>query len=155
MRARFLRADERAFAKSVFGRTIPLDDILVTDLLGAGNEPYTEVSGPSNQSMPFVVPVPRYIFAVNMGANGFDTCIGPSVKPSFVRELAKVWLGPGCVARSRMQAARADYVVGEPWTAYNDEQKACLVEDWVRGGMLADDPRMAYIHANIRRGKRA
>jgi hypothetical protein len=152
MRARFLRQDERAFAKRVFGKAIPLDDILVTDSLGAGNEPFTAVSGPTSGPMPFVVPIPRYIFAINLGAQGFASCVAPAVRTAFVRELARVWLGPECVARKR-GAGQAGYDVGQPWHAYSDDQKASLVADWVAGGMRADDPRMAYIHANVRRMK--
>ena len=154
MRVRFLRQDERVFAKQVFGRTIPLDDVLVTDLLGAGNEPFTAVSGPSNESMPFIVPMPRYIFAVNVGAEGFASCIAFSVRAAFVRELARVWQGPESVGRQR-QHGRVNYQIGQPWMTYSDDQKASLVSDWVQGGMRTDDPRMTYIHTNIRRGKHA
>jgi hypothetical protein len=154
MRARFLRQDERAFAKRVFGKAIPLDDVLVTDLLGAGNESYTAVSSPETDSMPFVVPMPRYIFAINLGAQGFASCIAPNVRAAFVRELARVWQGPESIARQR-NCGPVPYEVGRPWLAYNDDQKASLVADWVEGGMRADDPRMAYIQTNVRRGKRA
>ena len=154
MRARFLRQDERVFAKRVFGQTIPFDDVLVTDLLGAGNEPFTAVSGPSNNSMPFVVPMPRYIFAINVGAQGFVSCIDSAVKAAFVRELARVWQGAESIGRQR-QNGHADYQIGQPWVTYSDDQKASLVSDWVQGGMRTDDPRMTYIHTNIRRGKQS
>jgi hypothetical protein len=150
-----MREDERTFARKVFGRTVPLDDILVTDLIGAGNEPFTAVSGPSTEAMPFVVPIPRYIFALNMGSKGFESCLASAVRGSFVRELARVWQGPASVARQRPGGGRANYEVGQPWVFFNDEQKASLVEDWVNGGMRTDDPRMAYIHTHIRRGSRA
>jgi hypothetical protein len=153
MRARFLRQDERVFAKKIFGKTIPFDDILVTDLLGAGNEPFTAVSGPANGPLPFVVPIPRYIFALNMGSEGFENCVAPGVKAAFVRELARIWQGPSSVT-SRRQGGRAPYEVGAPWSAYDSDQKASLVEDWFRGGMRFDDPRMAYISGYIRRGNR-
>lgn len=153
MRARFLRQAERVFAKRIFGKTIPFDDILVTDLLGLGNEPFTAVSGPSNTPLPFVVPVPRAIFALNMGSQGFENCVAPAVMACYVRELARVWQGAACVERSR-QGGHVDYRVGEPWGTYDVDQKASLVEDWVRGGMRSDDPRMAYISAHIRRGNR-
>ncbi len=154
MRARFLRRDERVFARQVFGKTLPLDDILVTDLLGAGNEPFTAVSGPSNAPLPFVVPAPRFIYALNVGSEGFENCIAPSVKAAFVRELARVWQGPAYVAAGR-RTGRADYKIGGPWAAFDSDQKASLVEDWFRGGMRYDDPRMNYISGYIRRGNRA
>lgn len=154
MRARFLRQDERVFAKRIFGKTLPLDDILVTDVLGAGNEPFTAVSGPSKEPLPFVVPLPRYIYALNMGGEGFDNCIAPNVKAAFVRELARVWQGPAFVSMAH-KPGRAEYQVGAPWATLDPNQKATLVEDWFRGGMRYDDPRMTYITAHIRRGNHA
>jgi len=154
MRARFLRRDERVFARRVFGKTLPLDDILVTDLLGAGNEPFTAVSGTAGSPMPFVVPIPRYIFALNMGSEGFDNCLSPMVKSSFVRELARIWQGPMSLSTPR-RTARADYQIGAPWGTLDCDQKAAVVEDWFRGGMRYDDPRMNYISEHIRRGNRA
>ena len=153
MRARFLRWDERVFAKKIFWQTIPFDDILVTDLLGVGSEPFTAVSGHSNAPLPFMVPAPHAIFALNLGRQGFENCIAPGVTAAYARELARVWQGPACVARSR-QGGRVEYRVGEPWGTYDVDQKASLVEDWVRGGMRIDDPRMTYINAHIRRGNR-
>ncbi|MBS1831545.1 MAG: hypothetical protein JST65_02470 [Acidobacteria bacterium] len=149
MRARFLRQDERVFATKVFGRTLPLDDILVTDLLGAGNEPFTAVSAPNDS--PFLIPIPRFIYAVNMGVEGFENCINPTVKGSFVRELARIWQGPASVTGTRL-CGRKEYELGKPWATYDSQQKASLVEDWYRGGMRTDDPRMPYIRGHIRRG---
>lgn len=149
MRARFLRQDERVFATKVFGRTLPLDDILVTDLLGAGNEPFTVVSAPTDS--PFVIPIPRFIYAVNMGPDGFENCISQNIKAAFVRELARIWQGPASVTGTR-HSGRKEYDLGKPWAAYDSRQKASLVEDWFRGGMRTDDPRMPYIRGHIRRG---
>ncbi|BDC52433.1 hypothetical protein F183_A47480 [Bryobacterales bacterium F-183] len=151
MRVRFLRQDERVFATKVFGRTLPLDDVLVTDLLGAGNEPFTAVSAPNDG--PFLIPIPKFIYALNMGKDGFENCISPPVRAGFVRELARIRQGPMSVAGTRL-CGRKDYELGQPWTAYDSQQKASLVEDWYRGGMRIDDPRMPYIQAHVRRGGR-
>lgn len=74
-------------------------------------------------------------------------------KAAFVRELARVWQGPAYVAMAR-RPGRAEYDVKAPWAALDPNQRATLVEDWFRGGMRYDDPRMSHISAQIRRGNR-
>jgi hypothetical protein len=45
------------------------------------------------------------------------------------------------------------YRLGEPWSRYNVEQQASIVEDWLARGMSESDPRFPYIRDYIREGR--
>jgi hypothetical protein len=136
-----LARKERMIAKKVFRDTIPLDDVIVTDGLGANGRPFTmPVPGTSRQ------------YAIHVGPNGFT---GMSFRLHdarlLVHELTHVWQGEqsrwswGFVFRSGWhQATKKDayaYDTSESalrnanWDDYNPEQQAEIVEHWFRDGM--------------------
>jgi len=144
MRARFLRREERSYALSIFGKTVPLDDILITDAVG------TEV----NPVEPFDSPTGRNKYCLAMGRDGFASCMTADVRPLFVHRLTHVWQRRFAPTNWRMScdADGATYQVGRPWQHYSPEQQAKLVSDWANNGMLLSDPRAPYISNHIRIG---
>ena len=44
------------------------------------------------------------------------------------------------------------YVAGRPWSGYNVEQQASIVEDWFTFGESATSPLYPYITNNVRKG---
>ena len=147
MRARFLRREERSYAQSVFGKSIPLDDILITDAIGSSISPVE----------PFETPTGRSKYCLSMGKDGFVSCLTVSMKPVFVHCLTHVWqrrftpskYRPSCGGQGRQDA---EYKVGQAWHEYTPEQQAQMVSDWATDGMLTSDPRAPYISNHIRIG---
>ncbi len=144
MRARFLRQNERAFARKLFGASAPVDDILVTDQLGAGNQPCTHISAPSRGGFLFQVPFQRPIYALHMGAAGFENCLSLNVKAAFARQL-----GRATAYVRRGVSSRVDYDLSRPWYSFDADQRASVVEDWFATGMRSDDPRGQIIQNHI------
>lgn len=146
MRARFLRREERSYVQSIFGKSIPLDDILVTDAMGSSISPVE----------PFETPTGRSKYCLSMGKDGFASCLTVTMKPLFVQCLTYVWqrrftpskYHPSCGQRGQ----RVGYKVGQSWHEYTPEQQAQMVSDWAAEGMLANDPRAPYIANHIRIG---
>jgi hypothetical protein len=144
MKARFLRRDERSYAQSIFGKTIPLDDILVTDAAGASVKPIEPFDSPDRGS--------KYSLAV--GPDGFTSCMTAMVRSLFVHQLTQVWQRRFTPAKWRPSCddGAANYQVGQPWRQYTAEQQAKLVADWANAGMRLSDPRTPYISNHIRIG---
>ena len=144
MRARFLRREERNYAQSIFGKTVPLDDILITD--GSGPE-----IGPVE---PFESPTGRRKYCLALGRDGYSSCLTAGIRSTFVHGLTHIWQRRFTPARVRNLCSRgmANYQVGMPWRDYTPEQQARLVSDWVEEGMLLSDPRAPYISNHIRIG---
>lgn len=143
MRARFLRREERSYAKSIFGKSIPLDDILVTDALGSSLSPVE----------PFESPTGRSKYCLAMGKDGFDSCLRVNTQPMFVHRLTHVWQLRFTPAKFKPTCGEgASYQLGVAWRQYSTEQQAQLVADWATGGMLTNDPRNSYIANHIRIG---
>jgi len=143
MRARFLRREERSCAQSIFGKTLPLDDILITDQMGSSISPVE----------PFQSPTGRCKYCLSMGKDGFQSCLTTSMKPVFVHRLTHVWQKRFAPAAFRPLCGEgAHYQVGQPWRYYTPEQQAQMVSDWAIQGMLTSDPRASYISNHIRIG---
>ena len=144
MRARFLHRDERIFAGSIFGKTIPLDDVLVTDNAGAAIGPVE----------PFDSPTGRSKYCLAMGREGYSSCLASHVRPQFVHGLTHIWQRrfSGIKMKSLCDQNLVSYQLGRPWRDYSAEQQAKLVSDWATEGMRVTDPRAAYISNHIRTG---
>jgi hypothetical protein len=153
MKARFLRRNERAYAQAIFGRTIPFDDILITDDTGYQ----------IGQLKPFETPTGANKYCLPLGREGFQSCLAVSVREQFLAGLTCVWQRRHLTVHeqriqergAKMPATRDSsgyYEVGRPWRAYSLEQQARMIIDWVSGGMLPDDPRATYITRHIRAG---
>jgi hypothetical protein len=143
MKARFLRRDERTYAQSIFGKTIPFDDILITDANGR----------PLGPLAPFESPTGGSKYCLPMGHDGFRSCLAGTVVEKFVSGLTHVWQRRHAPAEIRAGGSASEqYEVGKPWRTYSLQQQARMVADWVAGGMQLSDPRASYISRNIRAG---
>lgn len=143
MKARFLRPEERSYSQSVFGTSLPLDDILITDAVGSSVTPVE----------PFESPTGGFKYCLSMGKEGYSSCLTVSMKPLFVHRLTHVWQRRFMPAKFRSSCSLpSDYQVGQAWHDYTPEQQAQLVSDWATAGMLASDPRASYISQHIRVG---
>ena len=167
------RPDEVAFANRVFEGSLPLDRIVLTNMLGVGNRPFT-------------IPSVGDTILVNLGA-GFDdpthyTGQGNPDRPVtqapgqlFIHELVHAWridatfFLPGLMCGAILnQATTLDgdmgvYRYGNPgrdFGSFNLEQQASIVDDWfgASGPMQEmnrpesrERPYFRYVRDNIRR----
>lgn len=109
---------------------------------------------------------------------GYLVSVGPAAYPDLsgmyrkllVHELAHVWQGKNStsantfVVNSIMHQCRAsifgsdrggayDFTAGQPWSSYNTEQQASIIEAWFAAGKREDDPYFPYIRDFVRKGK--
>ena len=166
---------EREFAAKVFGRTLPVDRIRLTNLLGIGRRPFT-------------VPTVGDTILVNLGEGLGDPVnypgLGDPENPNrqtpgqlFIHELAHAWqietetFLPGLICEAISASATTiggDMGVyrygdaGPNLSSFNPEQRASIVDDWYAGSgqrqerftaSLESDvnPYFRYIRDNIRR----
>jgi hypothetical protein len=167
------RPEEVAFANRVFQGTLPVDRIVLTNMLGVGRRPFT-------------IPSVGNTILVNLG-EGFDDPVrytgkGDPDKPRtqapgqlFIHELVHAWqidttfFLPGLMCGAILnQATTIDgdmgvYRYGNPgrdFGSFNLEQQASIVDDWfgATGPMQSANPRESgespyfrYIRDNIRK----
>lgn len=171
---------ERDFAKRVYGDTLPVDRIILTNLLGIGKRPFT-------------IPSIGDAILVNLGA-GFQDPVhykghgNPEKRDDqapgqlFIHELAHTWqienrtFLPGLICEaitSQITTLGGNMDVykygpaGLAFSEFNPEQQASIVDDWFGGSgqqastqfglpekmtMIEDDrnPYFRYIRDNIR-----
>ena len=170
---RSLTDAERAFAERVFGPTLPVDRIVLTNLLGLGKRAFT-------------IPSIGEAILVNLGA-GFDDPIGyrgfgdpdnsnqQAPGQLFIHELVHAWqidtetFLPGLMCEAigaqlttlggNMDVYRYG-TAGQAFSEFNPEQRASIVDDWFAGsgkqaefGRAVEDdrnPYFRYIRDNIR-----
>ena len=143
MRARFLRREERSFAQSVFGKSLHLEDILITDAIGSSVSPVE----------PFESPTGRSKYCLSMGKAGYASCLTVNTKATFIHRLTHVWQRRFTPAKFRSNCGdNGEYQLGRAWQDYSVEQQAQMVSDWAAAGMLSCDPRAAYISHHIKIG---
>jgi hypothetical protein len=166
---------ERAFAAGVFGPTLPVDRIRLTNMLGIGRRPFT-------------IPTVGDTILVNLGAGLGDPVgyagLGDTDNPArqtpgqlFIHELAHAWqIGtetflPGLMCEAVGASATtiggnmAVYRYGaadQNLSDFNPEQRASIVDDWFAGSGQRQEafapavesdanPYFRYIRDNIRR----
>lgn len=166
------RPEEVAFAENVFRGTLPLDRIVLTNMLGIGRRPFT-------------IPSVGDTILVNLG-EGFDDPIhytgkGDPDKPRmqaagqlFIHELVHAWqIGasfflPGLMCDAVLNQSTTlggdmgVYKYGLPdreFRKFNLEQQASIVDDWFagsgpqqagKGTQSESNPYFRYIRDNIR-----
>jgi hypothetical protein len=166
------RPEEVAFANRVFQGTLPVDRIVLTNMLGVGKRPFT-------------IPSVGNTILVNLG-EGFDDPIhytgkGDADKPRtqapgqlFIHELVHAWqidttfFLPGLMCGALLNQATTIggnmdvYRYGNPgrnFGSFNLEQQASIVDEWFGGNgpMQTGNPRESrespyfrYIRDNIR-----
>jgi hypothetical protein len=109
---------------------------------------------------------------------GYIMSIGPTAYPDLsrdfswllVHETAHVWQGKNSrsantyVNNSIMHQCRAsifgagrgaayDFTPGQPWSSYNVEQQARIIDLWFHQGQRSDHPSFPYIRDYVRRGR--
>ena len=162
---RKLRSAEKRVLRLVFSETVPVDQIWITDQLGLNDAPYT---------IPNPNPIQGgYLMNVGPGTNrlpGYRNNLAENDYGSrlLVHEAAHVWQGVhggfawGYVLNSALCQSIAQitsgsrtgiygYTPGQPWSQYNAEQQASIVDDWFDNGMETSDERWPYIRDHIRK----
>jgi hypothetical protein len=171
-----MTAEQRAFAERVFGPTLPVDRIVLTNLVGIGKRPFT-------------IPSIGEAILVNLGA-GFDDPthyrgyghpdLDKQNKPRaegqlFIHELVHAWqidtetFLPGLICEAvgaqltTLGGNMAVYrygAAGPAFSEFNPEQQASIVDDWFAGSGKQEghrpqvendrNPYFRYIRDNIR-----
>ncbi|MFT4088102.1 MAG: hypothetical protein QM658_13325 [Gordonia sp. (in: high G+C Gram-positive bacteria)] len=148
VKQRHMRDDERRFADQVFGGRVPYDRVILTNLVGFGDRPFT-------------APGPGSAILVNLGG-GFDnptkyTGKGQADDGSrapgqlLIHELTHVWqisnnsFTPSYFCRALGTAAGSTggdmsaYSYGPavlPWHEFGTEQQASIVDEWFAGSKI-------------------
>ncbi|MBM0206899.1 hypothetical protein JNW90_30770 [Micromonospora sp. STR1s_5] len=159
---RWLADKEKSIARDVFKNTVPLDQVVITDGLGANDRPFTlPVSVPA--SVMFNVSEGKYVIHAGDGYYGMSTL--DADKALLIHELTHVWQGEqgnhswSYVLDSLWDQALSDdaynYDRRKPlkWDEYGPEQQAQIVEDWFKDGMQEQeekDVRFYYVKHHIR-----
>jgi hypothetical protein len=152
VKQRNLTAAERQFVDHVFLGTLPMDRILLTNLVGLGGRPFT-------------APGPGGAILVNVG-EGFHDPIrytgkgGPESGRNaegqlLIHELTHAWqianesFTPGYYCRALSTAigtvggdmsAYQYGPAGPPWGSFGTEQQAAIVDEWFAGEKMPDFP---------------
>jgi hypothetical protein len=150
VKQRHLTAEERQFVDRVFQGTLPMDRVLLTNLVGLGGRPFT-------------APGPGGAILVNVG-EGFDdpvnytgkggTELGKNAKGQLlIHELTHAWqianesFTPGYYCRALSTAigtvggdmsAYQYGPSGPPWGSFGTEQQAAIVDEWFAGSDMPD-----------------
>ncbi len=108
-------------------------------------------------------------FIMNVGASYPDMTKNNHTKELLVHETCHVWQGhnswsantyvlnsithqcSGMIQGASRNAAYA-YTAGQPFSTYNAEQQASIVEDWYKSGEPTSGPLWGYIANNVRTG---
>jgi hypothetical protein len=165
---RAMTEEEKAFAANVFGDTLPTDRIVLTNLLGLENSPFT-------------VPAVDGKILLNLGDEAYDhpmtyarTSQGFIAGQMFIHELTHAWqiaYWPVTIGyfwefvmdiMNRSEAVRYG-PAGPSWSSFRMEQQALIVDHWFAGSnvralqsipgrspMNENDPYFQYIANNIR-----
>ncbi|MEJ2467208.1 MAG: hypothetical protein P8045_16215 [Candidatus Thiodiazotropha sp.] len=148
---RSLTAAERNIAKSVYGKTINLSHVRVTNTVGFQSRPWTTHIPP--------------LYTINVGVNAYDDMT--HFKLLLIHELGHVWQGQHGVpfmsnsAYHQTMAAIQNngdpsgayvYVPGQQWKKYNSEQQASIITRWFDNGRRSNDKLYPYIRDNVRTG---
>src|SRR5439155_22552744 len=157
MASRELSGAENAEARRVFGVSISLGRVEISDSLGLGDRPWTSVG--------------LWKYTLNLGPNGFrDAVRSQGARELLIHELTHVWqgqnstigfgymlssIGAQCKSFVTTGGFDAAYAVvpGKSWDDYNCEQQATIVEQWYGNGLSTTDPLYPFIRDHIRPGK--
>lgn len=152
-RERSLTQAERELARSVFGGSLPLGAIVLSNRTGAGDRQYT-------------IPHPARMgsWVIHAGAAMFEDATRDPGDDVFIHELVHVWQsahGPSpfdyLVHWLHQRITVGDdqayvFVAGKSWASYGVEQQASIVDTWYSDGRIESDidPLFRYIRDNIR-----
>lgn len=145
-RVRSLKSSERSLASSVFGSSVSLNRIEISNQIGAGNRAYTT-------SIPFGKQT------LHVGPQFYNTTV-PA--PLLIHELVHAWQyqrGILVGVDSVVTGQTYEYSLGssgspyKAWQLFNVEQQAQIVEDWYRQGHSTSNRRFPYIRDCVRPGR--
>ncbi len=175
IRSRPLNDGEIALARTVFGDTLPIDRIIVTDLYNPGSNANGFVA------REFVMPGIDGSILVNMGKN-YDHTLEPDVQRNvrggyespgevLIHELTHAWqihfssFVPGLMCKS-LTNRNYTYDKGQvkaraAWSGFGLEEQASIVNDWfgenLKPGLetpqALNDERFFYVAQHIRLGQ--
>jgi outer membrane protein OmpA-like peptidoglycan-associated protein len=163
---RSLKPTEIELARKVFGNNMPAwSQIGITDGLGSGDTVWTH----TRELVPFL-PDSTYQYFINFGdASQVDLSVdsvslsryvsgygADEVDDVFMHEMTHIWQYSRTGANWASIAARCVYAQkagagykfqeGDPWSDYNLEQQASIVEAWNRRDRKEDDVLYPYIY---------
>ena len=157
MANRELTGAEQAEARRVFGASIMLGRVEISDSLGFKDRPWTSMG--------------LWKYTLNIGPSGFRNAVADDdLKDLFIHELTHVWQGQnstfgfsymlssfGAQCKSLVTTggfgAAYRVVPGKKWDDYNCEQQATIVEQWYHNGLRRNDPLYPFIRDQILPGK--
>ena len=159
MTARNLKQQEGSIANGVFGMSVRLNRVLISDLFLAESRAFVTPRDPTPLGLVF-----GGGFTINVGPSRYpDLTTSEKNRKTLVHELVHCWQGQhspiACsyifdsLWHRSLNENAYDYVIGEPWESYNAEQQANLVAEWYIQGASETDTRYPYIRDYIRRGR--
>jgi len=154
MKKRALLPEEVSLADTVFGDTLPLDRIGVTNF-----------ANPIDETRALTLPDLDGTILVGMG-NRFDQTLSVANRPTLIHELTHAWQiehAPWAAALYFKVVLDRTYdapLDGRDWSDYGPEQQAQLVQEWytkyqfdLNSKEAINDPAFRYIQNNIRLGE--
>lgn len=155
VKQRHLEHHERVFADKVFQGRVPYDRVLLTNLVGLGDRPFT-------------APAPGGAILVNLG-KGFDNPVSYTGKGGdrlginapgqlLIHELTHAWqianesFTPAYYCRAVSTASSTaggdmsayDYgPPSDPWSSFGTEQQGSIVDEWFAGSSSPDSGRQS------------
>ena len=159
---RSLLPNEITEAKKVFLDFLPYDQVVIGNILGLSNAPFTEHS--------YNPEYDETTYTLHVGPEGYqNTQATVKQRNRLIHELTHVWQGSHSFVSGGYQVSSLllqgwhavmspdgrkgayKYTSGAPWTSYNVEQQAHIVTDWYANGCSQADPLFPYIRDHIRR----
>lgn len=178
---RLMSSAEYDIVTSVFTDTIPYRiRILISDAAGASGRPFTIPTSlistivgitvaefiegvPAAMAagvLGYLTSIVNVAYIINAG-EAYDTLTTKDVD-LLVHETTHVWQGKNSifalsyvfnsVYNQCVLSNAYAYRLGDPWSSYNVEQQASIVEDWYTGGHLTSGRAYGYITDNVRKG---
>ena len=162
-----LKDAEISLAKSVFGESLPIDKIILTDLSHAPNE--------NGVAREFCIPLVGGPILIGMGRNygnslGVDVQLNqrsnyPQAGQVFIHELVHAWQihhtdflpEVACKVITNTNYKLTEAVMNkirarQPWSAFGNEEHAAIIDSWygdfadnLNQSRAIDDPRFFYV----------
>jgi len=172
-KVRFMSGTEYEIVSRVYADTLPFRiRILVTNAAGAEGRAFTIPTSLLNTigltataffagaALGYVSSFINLAYLMNVG-DDYDKLAG-SEKGLLVHETCHVWQGKNStfaqtyvfdsVINQCLRSNAYSYAAGKPWSEYNVEQQASIVEDWFVGGEQESSTLFPYIRDHVRKG---
>ncbi|GAB4360330.1 MAG: hypothetical protein Kow006_30080 [Gammaproteobacteria bacterium] len=149
-----LSSAEKNIAKSVFGNSLNLNMVRVTNTLGLQSRPWTTNTPP--------------IYTINVGVDAYNNLAVNAWSRLLIHELSHVWQGQhgvpfmsnsayhqvlSAIQNGGSPGKAYQYTPGKQWSKYNSEQQASIIDNWFAGGRKTNSKLYPYIRDNVRPGK--